>query len=191
MTAKVWVRASIAAALLAVAASVAAAQQSVSTSDIQRLQDQVYQAGSDVSRLRSTDSDAGVAAGDGARRSARRGRVPEGQAAQGGHRQPQRVRGLRDRLQTLRSRARGETHHAGRRQSASRRSPAGVGTATARRERRRHRPRRRRATQPEHDSRRPGNRRAAADRADLRHRAGRGSLRGHDRRRSLPTATTC
>jgi hypothetical protein len=56
MTAKVWVQASIAAALLVVATSVASAQQSVSTSDIQRLQDQVYQAGSDVTRLRSTDS---------------------------------------------------------------------------------------------------------------------------------------
>ena len=56
MTAKVWVRASITAALLAVATSVASAQQNVSTSDIQRLQDQVYQAGSDVTRLRSTDS---------------------------------------------------------------------------------------------------------------------------------------
>ncbi len=55
MTAKVWVRASITAALLVVA-SVASARQSVSTSDIQRLQDQVYQAGSDVTRLRSTDS---------------------------------------------------------------------------------------------------------------------------------------
>ena len=56
MTAKVWVRASISAALLVVATSVASAQQSVSTSDIQRLQDQVHQAGSDVTRLRSTDS---------------------------------------------------------------------------------------------------------------------------------------
>ena len=55
MTAKVWLRTSITAALLAVA-SVASAQQAVSTSDIQRLQDQVYQAGSDVTRLRSTDS---------------------------------------------------------------------------------------------------------------------------------------
>ena len=55
MTAKVWLRTSITAALLAVA-SVASAQQSVSTSEIQRLQDQVYQAGSDLTRLRSTDS---------------------------------------------------------------------------------------------------------------------------------------
>ena len=34
----------------------AIAQQSVSTNDIQRLQDQVFQASGDVSRLRSTDS---------------------------------------------------------------------------------------------------------------------------------------
>jgi hypothetical protein len=55
MTAKVWLRASITAVLLAVA-STAFAQQSVSSSDIQRLHDQVYQAGSEVTRLRSTDS---------------------------------------------------------------------------------------------------------------------------------------
>ena len=55
MTAKVWLRTSITAALLTVA-SVASAQQSVSSNDIQRLQDQVYQAGSEVSRLRSTDA---------------------------------------------------------------------------------------------------------------------------------------
>ena len=55
MTAKVWLRTSITAALLTVA-SVASAQQSVSSSDIQRLQDQVYQAGSEVNRLRSTDA---------------------------------------------------------------------------------------------------------------------------------------
>ena len=52
MTAKVWLRASITAVLLAVA-STASAQQSISSSDIQRLQDQVYQAGSEVTRLRS------------------------------------------------------------------------------------------------------------------------------------------
>jgi TolA-binding protein len=55
MTVKVWLRTVIAAGLLSVA-GVAAAQQSVSSSDIQRLQDQVYQAGSEVGRLRSTDS---------------------------------------------------------------------------------------------------------------------------------------
>ena len=55
MTATIWLRNSVAAALLAMA-SVASAQQSVSSTDIQRLQDQVYQAGSEVSRLRSTDA---------------------------------------------------------------------------------------------------------------------------------------
>jgi hypothetical protein len=55
MTAQAKLRTALAAALLAIA-SVAAAQQTVSTTDIQRLQDQVFQAGSEVSRLRSTDS---------------------------------------------------------------------------------------------------------------------------------------
>jgi hypothetical protein len=55
MTAKVWLRTSITVALLTVA-SVASAQQSVSSSDIQRLQDQVYQAGSELGRLRSSDA---------------------------------------------------------------------------------------------------------------------------------------
>jgi hypothetical protein len=54
MTAHIRLRLTIAAAVVAVA-SVAGAQQSVSASDIQRLQDQVFQAGSDVSRLRTTD----------------------------------------------------------------------------------------------------------------------------------------
>jgi hypothetical protein len=55
MTVKGWLRTVIAAGVLSVS-GVAAAQQSVSSSDIQRLQDQVYQAGSEVGRLRSTDS---------------------------------------------------------------------------------------------------------------------------------------
>jgi hypothetical protein len=55
MTVKAWLRTLVAAGVLSVAAG-AAAQQSVSSSDIQRLQDQVYQANSEVGRLRSTDS---------------------------------------------------------------------------------------------------------------------------------------
>jgi len=55
MTAQAWLRTTIAATVLAMA-STAGAQQSVSSSDIQRLQDQVYQAGSDVTRLRSSDA---------------------------------------------------------------------------------------------------------------------------------------
>ncbi len=55
MTVKGWLRTALAAGVLSVA-GVAAAQQSVTSSDIQRLQDQLYQAGSEVGRLRSTDS---------------------------------------------------------------------------------------------------------------------------------------
>ena len=55
MTLNGWLRTVVAAGLLSVASG-AAAQQSVSSSDIQRLQDQVYQANSEVGRLRSTDS---------------------------------------------------------------------------------------------------------------------------------------
>jgi hypothetical protein len=55
MTAQAWLRTAIAATVLAMAGT-ATAQQSVSSSDIQRLQDQVYQAGSDVGRLRLSDA---------------------------------------------------------------------------------------------------------------------------------------
>ena len=54
MTSKLFVRAVFFTALLALA-TVAQAQQSVNAGDIQRLQDQAYQAGGDVSRLRSSD----------------------------------------------------------------------------------------------------------------------------------------
>ena len=52
MTVQGWLRTVIAAGLLSVA-GVAAAQQNVTANDIQRLQDQVYQAGTEVGRLRS------------------------------------------------------------------------------------------------------------------------------------------
>ena len=55
MTLQGWLRTVIAASVLSVA-GVAAAQQSVTSNDIQRLQDQVYQTGTDVGRLRSTNS---------------------------------------------------------------------------------------------------------------------------------------
>jgi hypothetical protein len=56
MTAHRWLRTVIAAGILGIVASVAAAQQSISSTDIQRLQDQVYQAGTELSRLRSNDA---------------------------------------------------------------------------------------------------------------------------------------
>jgi hypothetical protein len=55
MTVQGWLRTVIAAGVLSVA-GVAVAQQSVTANDIQRLQDQVFQAGTEVGRLRSTDS---------------------------------------------------------------------------------------------------------------------------------------
>ena len=55
MTVQGWLRTVIAAGVLSVA-GVAVAQQNVTGNDIQRLQDQVYQAGTEVGRLRSTDS---------------------------------------------------------------------------------------------------------------------------------------
>jgi hypothetical protein len=56
MTKQVTMRAAwLVAAMLALSAP-AHAQQSMSSNDIQRLQDQVYQASSEISRLRSTDS---------------------------------------------------------------------------------------------------------------------------------------
>ena len=55
MTAKAWLRTALAAGVLTIAGA-AVAQQSVSPADIQRLQDQVYQANSDIARLRSNDS---------------------------------------------------------------------------------------------------------------------------------------
>ena len=108
MTAKVWLRASITAVLLAVA-SAASAQQSISSSDIQRLQDQVYQAGSEVTRLRSTDSSQAARLEtelDDLRdevvylkvKMRKDGTVSRSEYAD-----------VRDRIQTLRSRARGES----------------------------------------------------------------------------------
>jgi hypothetical protein len=55
MTVQGWLRTAVAAGVLSMA-GMAAAQQGVSPSDIERLQDQVFQAGSEVARLRSTDA---------------------------------------------------------------------------------------------------------------------------------------
>ena len=55
MTAHKGLRTAIATGILAFATVAAAAQQSISSADIQRLQDQVYQAGNELSRLRSND----------------------------------------------------------------------------------------------------------------------------------------
>jgi TolA-binding protein len=112
MTAQGWLRTVIAAGLLSVA-GVAMAQQSVSSSDIQRLQDQVYQAGTDVGRLRSTDSTLAARLEselDDLRdevvylkvKMRKEGRVSRSEYSD-----------LRDRLQDLRSQARGDAPSAG------------------------------------------------------------------------------
>jgi hypothetical protein len=96
-------------AFIAMLAVSAVAQTTVSSADIQRLQDEVYQAGGDVSRLRTTDV---AAAGrlqdelDSLREEVIYLKVKlrkEGTVARRDYSE------VRDRLQDLRSRARGET----------------------------------------------------------------------------------
>lgn len=96
-------------AIAALLAAPAAAQTTITANDIQRLQDEVFQASTDLSRLRSSDSNEASrlqAELDELReeviylkvRLRKEGSVPRGEYAD-----------VRDRLQMLRSRARGET----------------------------------------------------------------------------------
>jgi len=120
MTVRGWLGIMVLAGTLPVAA-VGAAQQSVSANDIQRLQDQVFQASSEVARLRSSDT---ILASrletelDDLRDEVTYLRVKlrkEGNVARTEYAD------LRDRLQDLRTRARGE----------SRQDPGGVPGAAA------------------------------------------------------------
>jgi hypothetical protein len=103
-----WVLTLVFGALMLVPVA-AGAQTSVSNSDIQRLQDDVYQAGSDLSRLRDRDPDAAARLQrdlDDLRdevvylkvRLRKEGNVPRAEYTD-----------VRDRLQALRTEARGET----------------------------------------------------------------------------------
>lgn len=107
MTAQRFVRAILVAAALMLAVP-AAAQTTVSNSDIQRLQDEIYQASGEISRLRSSDASAANRLQDTLdelREEAtylkvklrKEGNVPRSEYAD-----------LRDRIQELRSEARGE-----------------------------------------------------------------------------------
>ena len=107
MTGQRFLKAILVASMLMLALP-AAAQTTVSNNDIQRLQDEVYEANRDVSRLRSTDSAAGARLQeelDELRdevtylkvKIRKEGRVNRSEYAD-----------LRDRIQNLRSRARGE-----------------------------------------------------------------------------------
>lgn len=94
------------AAVLASAPAAAAGQSSVTSSDIQRLQDEVYQAGGDLARARGASSSNLQSELDDLRdeviylkvKLRKEGNVPRSEYSD-----------LRDRLQNLRSRARGET----------------------------------------------------------------------------------
>lgn len=108
MTRQLFARAALLIGLLAVGAP-AVAQSSVSANDIQRLQDQSYQTGGDVSRLRSTDPNLASRLEDELDelrdeivylkvKMRKEGSVNRNEYSE-----------LRDRLQDLRSRARGET----------------------------------------------------------------------------------
>ena len=131
MTAQGWLRIVLAAGLLAVA-SPTAAQQTISSNDIQRLQDQVYQASSEVSRMRSSDPTAA---------SRIEGELDElrdevaylkVKLRKEGNVSRTEYADLRDRLQDVRSRARGDAGLAGNgqfgRQDDRQRNGASSGT---------------------------------------------------------------
>ena len=123
----VWGRALSIAALVLLPA-LAAAQTTVTSADIQRLQDDVYQAGADLSRLRSTESDTALRLQeqlDDLRdeviylkvRLRKEGRVPHTEYVD-----------VRDRIAALRSRARGNsTYTTEERQGTSRPPPGASG----------------------------------------------------------------
>jgi hypothetical protein len=107
MNAQAWLRMVLVAGVLSMA-SVVAAQQSVSPADIERLQDQVFQASSEVARVRATDASLASRLEtelDELRdevvylrvKLRKEGSVPRSEYAD-----------LRDRIQELRTRARGE-----------------------------------------------------------------------------------
>jgi hypothetical protein len=108
MTAQHRLVAAFAAVVLTVA-SVAAAQQNISPTDIQRLQDQVYQTGSELSRLRGTD--AALASRLESDLDEIRDEVTylKVKMRKEGNVNRSEYAALRDRLQDLRSRARGDS----------------------------------------------------------------------------------
>ena len=125
-----WVRA-LSVAALVLLPTVTTAQTTVTAADIQRLQDDVYQAGADLSRLRSTESDTALrlqAELDDLRdeviylkvRLRKEGSVP-----------PTEYVDVRDRIAALRSRARGNSTNAPEERQGTYRPPAGVSGGTS------------------------------------------------------------
>lgn len=131
MTRQLTIRAAWLLAAVLAAGAPAAAQQSVSSNDIQRLQDQVYQAGTDISRLRS--SDASLASRLEADLDDVRDEViylkvkmrKEGSVSRTDYAD------LRDRLQDIRSRARGDASRGGPTYGTGSGVPGGVGGGVA------------------------------------------------------------
>lgn len=131
MTRQLTIRAAWLLAAVLAAGAPAAAQQSVSSNDIQRLQDQVYQAGTDISRLRS--SDASLASRLEADLDDIRDEViylkvkmrKEGSVSRTEYAD------LRDRLQDIRSRARGDASRGGSTYGTGSGVPGGVGGGVA------------------------------------------------------------
>jgi hypothetical protein len=115
-------RQAVTAAIVTLMLGLQVSAQSVSTADVQRLQDEIYQAGSDISRLRTTSSaEAGRLQDelDGLREEAIYLKV---KLRKEGSVERREYTDVRDRLQELRARARGET-------PASRQSTTSSGTA--------------------------------------------------------------
>ena len=131
MTRQPRIRAAWLLAAVLAAGAPAAAQQSVSSNDIQRLQDQVYQASTDISRLRSAD--ASLASRLETELDDVRDEViylkvkmrKEGSVSRTEYTD------LRDRLQDIRSRARGDASRGGSTYGTGSGVPGGVGGGVA------------------------------------------------------------
>lgn len=107
------VRAALAACVLAIAGGSAAAQQTIGSADIQRLQDQVFQAAGEVSRLRSTDSALAARLDTDLDELREETIYLKVKLRKEGSVNRSEYADVRDRLQDLRSRARGETTGSG------------------------------------------------------------------------------
>ena len=108
MTAQRFLKAILVALMLMLAVA-AGAQTTVSTNDIQRLQDEIYEANRDVSRLRSTDSTTAVRLQEDLDQLRDEVTYLKVKMRKEGSVNRTEYADLRDRIQTLRSQARGES----------------------------------------------------------------------------------
>lgn len=118
MTRQLFARAAVLVGLLAIGAPAMGQQSSVSANDIQRLQDQAYQTGTDISRLRSSDSS--LAATLETELDDLRDEIVylKVKLRKDGNVARQDYSDLRDRIENLRSRARGDAGSAGSRRNS-------------------------------------------------------------------------